>query len=76
MINFKIFILIIFITGKVFGQDSIIPLPENMVAEGIPSLHVSIAYEVIDYTESRSTPFVAWYPHKKEMLITSRYGNT
>jgi dipeptidyl aminopeptidase/acylaminoacyl peptidase len=57
-----------------FAQN--IPKPDPLTAKGIPALPLGIAEEVKPYTESRSAGFVSWHPVRKEMLITTRFGNT
>jgi dipeptidyl aminopeptidase/acylaminoacyl peptidase len=49
---------------------------DNLIAEGIPDIPASVADEVRRYTESRSAQFVSWHPAKREMLISTRFGNT
>ena len=51
------------------------PTP-NLVAEGIPTIPVSLATDVRRYTESRSASFVDWHPTRRAMLISTRFGNT
>jgi dipeptidyl aminopeptidase/acylaminoacyl peptidase len=48
----------------------------NLVAEGIPAIPASLAAEVRRYTESRSASLAAWHPTRREMLISTRFGNT
>jgi dipeptidyl aminopeptidase/acylaminoacyl peptidase len=49
---------------------------ENLVAEGIPPIPGELVAEVGRYTESRSAGFVDWHPTERQMLITTRFGNT
>ena len=49
---------------------------ENLVAEGIPKIAPSTAEAVRPYTESRSAGFASWSPVGREMLITTRFGDT
>ena len=51
------------------------PTP-NLVAEGIPAIPASLATDVRRYTESRSASLVDWHPTRREMLISTRFGNT
>ncbi len=71
-----ILLTFIFLSVSLHAQDSIIPVPVNMIAEEVPLLSVNIVNEVKNYTESRSSSFVAWHPVKKEMLISTRFENT
>lgn len=54
----------------------IIRAGDNLIVEGVPEIPASLATEVRRYTESRSAGFAAWHPTKKEMLISTRFGNT
>jgi dipeptidyl aminopeptidase/acylaminoacyl peptidase len=65
-----------FLFTGVFAQQDYIPVADNLVSEGIPPIPVSYAAEVKNYTESRSASLVDWNPVKKEMLITTRFGNS
>src|SRR6187431_53682 len=49
---------------------------ENLVVKNIPEISASIAADVRQYTESRSASPVEWHPLKREMLISTRFGNT
>ncbi|MEO8430134.1 MAG: S9 family peptidase [Acidobacteriota bacterium] len=49
---------------------------ENLVAEGIPKIPASIAEAVRPYAESRTASFSSWDPERREMLITTRFGDT
>lgn len=64
------------VKSNLFAQPSTIPVAENLVAEGIPALSASIVNETKGYTESRAASFVAWHPLKKEVLISTRFGNS
>lgn len=52
-----------------------IPVANNLVAEGIPALPASIIDEVKPYTEARGAGLAAWHPVKKQMIISTRFGN-
>lgn len=72
---------ILFIVASVFaiitnGQNTDIPLAENIVVDGIPAISNSIIAEVKSYTETRGASLVSWHPKKKEMLISTRFGNS
>ncbi len=53
-----------------------IPVPDNLIAEGIPPIPQSVVDSVGRYTEFRSAGFAGWNPTKREMLILTRFGNT
>jgi dipeptidyl aminopeptidase/acylaminoacyl peptidase len=58
------------------AQGPTIPVTDNLVAEGIPPLPASLVEELRPYTESRGASLAAWHPARKEMLISTRFGNT
>ena len=49
---------------------------QTLVVEGIPEVPASLASEVKRYTESRSAGLADWHPTRRELLITTRFGNT
>lgn len=53
-----------------------VPIPPALVADGLPPVSAELAAEVARYTEFRSAGFVAWHPVERQMLITTRFGNT
>ena len=59
-----------------FAQPPVIAPTENLVADGIPAIPAEVAEKVRRYTESRSAGFVEWHPVNREMLISTRFGNT
>lgn len=58
------------------GQSPVIAPAENLVVDGIPAIPAELAEKVRRYTESRAASFVEWHPTKREMLISTRFGNT
>lgn len=48
---------------------------DNLVAEGLPEIPAAIADAVSRYTEFRSATFSSWHPTKREMLISTRFGD-
>jgi dipeptidyl aminopeptidase/acylaminoacyl peptidase len=62
--------------GSLQAQDRTIAPTANLVVEGIPSIPASLADDVRRYTESRRAGFADWHPTRREMLITTRFGNT
>lgn len=64
-----------FSAQKVAAQDTI-PVASNLITQGIPPLPRAIADESARYGESRSAGFSDWHPTKRQMLISTRFGNT
>jgi dipeptidyl aminopeptidase/acylaminoacyl peptidase len=50
-------------------------LPPALVADGLPPIPAKIVEEVRRYTEYRSASFADWHPVRREMLISTRFGN-
>jgi dipeptidyl aminopeptidase/acylaminoacyl peptidase len=48
----------------------------NLTAEGIPSIPLDLARDLDRYGESRAASFSGWHPVKREMLISTRFGDT
>ena len=61
---------------QVLAQQGTIPVADNLVTDGIPTLPASYMTEVKNYTESRSASFAAWHPLRKEMMIATRFANS
>ncbi len=49
---------------------------DNLVVEGVPPIPASMVDEVGRYTEFRAASFSSWHPVRREMLISTRFGNT
>jgi dipeptidyl aminopeptidase/acylaminoacyl peptidase len=63
--------------GPLAAQRTEVITPgENLVTDGIPALPAALRQEVRRYTEFRSASFVDWHPVRREVLISTRFGNT
>jgi dipeptidyl aminopeptidase/acylaminoacyl peptidase len=49
---------------------------DNLVVDGIPAIPESVAAAASRYTELRSADAETWHPVRREMLITTRFGDT
>jgi dipeptidyl aminopeptidase/acylaminoacyl peptidase len=58
------------------AQEATITVTENLTADGIPPIPVSIIDEVKNYTESRGAALADWHPKRKELLIATRFANS
>ena len=56
------------------AQDVITP-GDNLVVQGIPAIPAALADEVRRYTETRSAAFEDWHPVRRELLVSTRFGN-
>jgi dipeptidyl aminopeptidase/acylaminoacyl peptidase len=59
-----------------FGQGGVIVPGDNLVVEGVPKIPSTLAEEVRRYTEFRSAGLAGWHPTRREMLISTRFGDT
>ncbi|MFO0797889.1 MAG: S9 family peptidase [Gemmataceae bacterium] len=49
---------------------------DNLVTDGIPPIPAALAEQVKRYTEFRSATFLDWHPTRREMLVSTRFGQT
>ena len=49
---------------------------DNLVVDGIPPIPAALAGEVRRYTESRGASLSGWHPVEREILNSTRFGNT
>lgn len=50
--------------------------PDNLVAEGIPTIPEQLNEDVGRYLEFRGAGFESWHPKRREMLIVTRFADT
>ena len=74
----SIFLLIFLLFSNAISaqKSNFIKPGDNLIVKNIPSISADISTEVRRYTESRSASAVDWHPSRREMLITTRFGNT
>ncbi len=80
MFRMRLALVAALVSASVLGQAPpssapAVPKPDSLVAQGVPAIPVSLADEVGRYTEFRSATFTGWHPTRREMLITTRFGN-
>jgi dipeptidyl aminopeptidase/acylaminoacyl peptidase len=63
-------------TSLVLAQSGTVAPGDNLVAEGVPVIPASLAEDVRRYTEFRAASLSSWHPVKREMLISTRFGDT
>ena len=73
---FNITLSLSILISSLSAQQAVIPVAENLITENIPALPQSLIGESKNYTESRGASLVAWHPVKKEMIISTRFGNS
>jgi dipeptidyl aminopeptidase/acylaminoacyl peptidase len=56
------------------GTASAAP-PPAMKAEGVPAVSDELVADLARYAEYRTAGFAAWHPSRREMLVSTRFGN-
>ena len=56
------------------GAEPTLPVPANLTAEQIPAIPVRLMEELAPYTEFRTATLIDWHPTRREMLISTRFG--
>lgn len=62
--------------GSVPAQTGILAPTDNLVTEGITPIPASLVEDVRRYTEFRAASFSGWHPVRREMLTSTRFGDT
>jgi dipeptidyl aminopeptidase/acylaminoacyl peptidase len=70
-----VFLGAISVLGQSANNIEIVP-GDNLVVEGIPKIPVSLAETAGRYTRSRWATLSSWHPTKREMLISTQFGET
>jgi dipeptidyl aminopeptidase/acylaminoacyl peptidase len=63
-------------TLLVEAAETSLPVPENLVLDGVPAIPTSIAEAAAPYTDARPATLTSWHPTRREVLISTRFGNT
>src|SRR4051812_40957227 len=50
--------------------------PEGVVTDGVPEIKKDLATEIRRYGQARAAVFQSWRPTGRELLITTRFGDT
>jgi dipeptidyl aminopeptidase/acylaminoacyl peptidase len=50
--------------------------PENLTTENLPAISQEMRRNAARYLEFRSAGFRSWHPQRREMLITTRFGDS
>jgi dipeptidyl aminopeptidase/acylaminoacyl peptidase len=62
--------------GGPAADDEHVPLPDSLVADGVPPVPKAIAEAVGAYSEARSAGVLAWHPRERWLLIATRFADT
>lgn len=68
--------LLLSVVGMGPVQAETLSPTENLVVQGIPPIPLTLVEQVNRYTEFRGARLSSWHPTQREMLISTRFGNT
>jgi dipeptidyl aminopeptidase/acylaminoacyl peptidase len=57
------------------AQQATLAPGDNLVVQGVPAIPAPLAAEVRRYTEARSAAFLDWHPTRREIMVSTRFGN-
>ena len=57
------------------AQQQALTPNENLVADGLPAIPASLVDDVRKYSEARTAVLVDWHPVRREVLISTRFGD-
>jgi dipeptidyl aminopeptidase/acylaminoacyl peptidase len=60
---------------SVFAQEATLPVPSNVTVEGVPAIPVALAEALASYGSARQALLLAWHPTRRQVLISTRFGN-
>jgi len=69
-------VLVVLVAGLALAQSGTITPGDNLVVDGIPAIPAAVADAVGRYTDFRTAALASWHPTRREMLITTRFGDT
>ncbi|MEM6522120.1 MAG: S9 family peptidase, partial [Cyanobacteria bacterium P01_C01_bin.70] len=58
------------------AADPVLPPGDNLIIENIPSIPLSLVEQAERYTQFRTASLQSWHPTRREMLISTRFGDT
>lgn len=69
-------LFVIAFASLLHGAEPTLPVPSNLTAEEIPGIPPSLMEAIAPYTEFRTASLIGWHPTKREMLISTRFGQS
>src|SRR5437762_201923 len=70
------YLILIFMASISFAETDSLPLPDNLVADGLPPIPTALADAIHPYTEFRGAGITSWHPTRREMLIYTPFAHT
>src|SRR6202046_5548218 len=63
------------LAGVSFAASASLPTPSNLKPEGLPPVRQDVFESINRYTEFRTAALLDWAPSKREILISTRFGD-
>jgi dipeptidyl aminopeptidase/acylaminoacyl peptidase len=60
---------------SIFAADATLPVPPNLKPDGMPPIPQTLYNDLAQYTDYRTAVLLDWHPIKREMLISTRFGD-
>ena len=67
---------LLLIAAALLALSALAETPANLVAENIPPFDPQLVERVTPYLEYRTASFNGWHPERREMIISTRFGDT
>ena len=58
------------------AAPAFLPVPPNVKSEGVPPIPASIVSDLAPYASSRRAVLLDWHPTRREIVITTAFGDT
>src|SRR5215510_5962339 len=71
-----VFVVALLAVTPLMAQEAVVTPPESIVADGVPKVPATLAETAGRYGAYRSAGLADWNPTKREMLISTRFGDT
>src|SRR5260221_7288729 len=75
MRHFACALVLALLPSLALAQEKTVAVPATIKVEGKPPIPQSIADDLARYTQFREAQLIAWHPTKRQVLITTAFGN-
>lgn len=67
---------LLLLAAALLAVSALAETPANLVAENIPPFDPQLVERVTPYLEYRTAGFNGWHPERREMIVSTRFGDT
>ena len=72
----QLFVGLLLLVSTALAQSGVVVPGDNLVVEGVPPIPTALVEDVQRYSKFRMTFLLSWHPARREMLISTRTGDT